>query len=122
MSSNLSLPELRRQNALRYERWTRGKPMPLAFSMMELAGEAGEACNAAKKIARAEAGMSGGTCDTDALADELADVVICADLAAMRAGIDLAAAIVRKFNRTSEKHGFPERLGRSREAGEEMKP
>jgi NTP pyrophosphatase (non-canonical NTP hydrolase) len=78
--------------------------------MMELAGETGEACNAAKKIARLQRGMAGGSDESDNLAEELADVVICADLAAIRAGIDLGAAIVAKFNKTSEKHGFPERL------------
>lgn len=78
--------------------------------MMELAGECGEACNVAKKLARHEMGWVGGDKDVSKLADELADVVICADLAAQRAGIDLAAAVRQKFNATSEKHGFPERL------------
>lgn len=40
------------------------------------------------------------------LAEELADVVICADLCAVSAGIDLGAAVVAKFNATSEKVGL----------------
>lgn len=109
----MNLNELRQQNESRRLRWqgdgakSQGS---LSFAMMELAGEAGEACNAAKKIERAENGWKGGDPDISKLADELADVVICADLAAIRAGIDLAAAVARKFNATSEKHGFPERL------------
>lgn len=34
-----------------------------------------------------------------------------ADAVAWHAGIDLGAAVIRKFNATSEKLGFPERLG-----------
>ena len=78
--------------------------------MMELAGETGEACNAAKKLARLQRGWKGGADTSANLAEELADVVICADLAAQRAGIDLESAVISKFNATSEKHGFEERL------------
>lgn len=106
----MNLADLRVQNDSRAARWNRGTPAPLSFAMMELAGEVGEACNVAKKLAREEMGWVGGSTDTSALAEELADVVICADLAASRAGIDLAAAVAAKFNKTSEKHGFPERL------------
>jgi hypothetical protein len=77
---------------------------------MELGGEVGEAQNAAKKLIRFRNGWAGGSNDPEHLAEELADTVICADLAAMAAGIDLGAAVVAKFNATSERHGFPERL------------
>lgn len=110
MFSPLDLSELRRKNDSRAQRWNKGSPAPLSFAMMELAGECGEACNVAKKLARQEMGWVGGSSDTSALAEELADVVICADLAASRAGIDLAKAVASKFNKTSEKHGFPERI------------
>lgn len=108
---SLGLDELRKANDSRAAKWNKGTPAPLSFAMMELAGEAGEACNAAKKLARHEMGWVGGDPDVSKLAEELADVVICADLAASRAGIDLAKAVAAKFNKTSEKHGFPERLG-----------
>lgn len=72
-----------------------------------LAGEVGEACNVAKKIRR----MRDGTNQPkdpqtmekaiSMLADELADVIIYADLAAARMGIDLGDAIKKKFNRVS---------------------
>lgn len=44
------------------------------------------------------------------IADELADVVIYLDLLAHRLGVSLSEAVVRKFNRTSEKVGSPLRL------------
>jgi NTP pyrophosphatase (non-canonical NTP hydrolase) len=44
------------------------------------------------------------------LADELADVFLYLDLLASKCGIDLPAAIVRKFNVVSERQDFPERL------------
>lgn len=44
------------------------------------------------------------------LADELADVILYADLLARKADIDLDVVIRRKFNRVSEAQGFPERL------------
>lgn len=106
----LDLETLRRANAARAKQWDPGNTIPLMFAMMELAGEAGEACNAAKKLARHELGLAGGNTDIDALAQELADVVICCDLAAMKAGINLAEAVVAKFNATSDKHGFTVKL------------
>jgi hypothetical protein len=77
---------------------------------MELGGEVGEAQNAAKKLIRFRNGWAGGSDARENLAEELADTVICADLAAMKEGIDLGAAVVAKFNATSDKYGFPERL------------
>ena len=109
-STPINLSELRRQNDARAVRWNKGNPAPLSFAMMELAGEVGEACNAAKKMIRAEMGWVGGDKDKEKLAEELADTVICADLAASRAGIDLGKAVIDKFKKTSDKHGFPERL------------
>ena len=106
----LTLAMLREANRTRSARWSNGKDVPLDFAMMELAGETGEACNAAKKMARLRYGMKGGSDQSANLAEELADVVICADLAAMKAGVNLADAVAAKFNRNSEQHGFPERL------------
>lgn len=110
----LCLRQLRKANERRAIEWNGGNPAPLDFAMMELAGEVGEACNAAKKLARLRMGWPGGEDTTALLAEELADALICVDLAAMRAGIDLSDAVVRKFNRTSEKHGFETRLDPSR--------
>jgi NTP pyrophosphatase (non-canonical NTP hydrolase) len=75
----------------------------------------GELCNVVKKIRRHATGAvnKGDPSLSDLLkmaGDELADVVIYADLLAHHFGIDLGAAIKSKFNRTSEKFGFPERI------------
>lgn len=108
--NTLTFSKLRETSSSRAAVWNKGKPGPLSFAMMELAGETGEACNAAKKLAREEMGWVGGSTDVEALSEELADVVICADLAAMQIGVDLGEAVANKFNKTSVKHGFPHRL------------
>ncbi len=97
------LEKLRQANFLRHIEWWKGKTASLLFRAVELGGEAGEVLNKVKKIERESLGMSGSRCTKEELAEELADVVICADLLAMDQGIDLSAAIKEKFNRTSTK-------------------
>jgi len=64
-----------------------------------MAGECGKVCNEIKKLRRGE-------CITrEMIGDELADLIIYADLLAARAGIDLAEAVRRKFNAVSAKRG-----------------
>ena len=46
----------------------------------------------------------------DSLRDEV-QLLLCVDVIARGHGIDLGAAVVAKFNRTSDRFGFPERLG-----------
>lgn len=79
-----------------------------------LAGEVGEAGNVIKKLNRLRDGIQGNKETPDQLrrqlSDELADVYLYLDLLAQAAHVDLPAAIVRKFNATSERLGFPERL------------
>lgn len=110
---NLTFDQLRTANAARGTQWD-GKPAhidDLSFRAMELGGETGEALNVAKKLVRELTGRVGGMKMDDAraaLSEELADVVICADRVAEVMGIDLAPAIVAKFNKTSRKHGLVE--------------
>lgn len=104
------LEKLRLANNERAKEWNKGEPAPISFAFMELAGEAGEACNAGKKLARHEMGWVGGSPDTTNLQEELADVIICVDLIAKEYNIDLWEAIRSKFNKTSEKHNFTTRL------------
>lgn len=61
-----------------------------------LAGEAGETCNAVKKLKRGDGGK-------EAVAMELADTIIYADLLAANLGIDLGAAVIKKFNIVSKR-------------------
>lgn len=101
---------LRAANESRQKEWNQGKSIPLSYLGNEMAGEVGEACNVMKKLERERLGIRGSRATIEQLADELADVVICADMVAMAEGIDLDAAIVRKFNATSEKLGLAARL------------
>lgn len=97
---SLSFEELRKVNVRRTEQifhkvfdWS---PTDWATAM---AGECGEACNKIKKLRRGE------QIPTSEIADELADLVIYADLLAERLGVDLGQAVVTKFNRVSEFKG-----------------
>lgn len=78
---------LRKANAVRQDLWDpKGVAHNLPWRFNELAGEAGEVCNILKKIYRERAGVAGSRATKDQLADELADVVICVDLAGLTAG------------------------------------
>lgn len=101
---------LRRANEARQREWDAGNQIDMAYRGNELAGEVGEACNVIKKLERERLGIRGSRATVEQLADELADVIICVDLIAMTAGIDLAAAVREKFNATSEKVGLLTRL------------
>lgn len=101
---------LRAANQARQKEWDAGNQITLAYRGNELAGEVGEACNVLKKLERERLGIRGSRATKEQLAEELADVVICADLIAMDAGIDLDEAVRAKFNATSEKVGLATRL------------
>lgn len=101
---------LRAANQARTREWDPSGLVTLSFRGNELAGETGEACNVIKKLERERMNMPGSRATRDQLAEELADVVICADLTAMDAGIDLDSAVRAKFNATSEKVGMKTRL------------
>ncbi len=78
-------------------------------------GELGDAANVVKKLNRVRDGIPGNS-ETEPelrakLADEIADTFIYLDLFAQAANVNLVDAVVAKFNRTSEKIGYPERLG-----------
>lgn len=111
--TDLTFDQLRVFNAKRGLQWD-GKPAhldDLSFRAMELGGETGEALNVAKKIVRELTGRVGGMTIEEArpaLAEELADVIICVDRVAEVLGIDLAPAVIAKFNKTSRKHGMIE--------------
>lgn len=102
---------LRRANETRQREWDKENGITAEYRGNELAGEVGEACNVIKKLARERLGIRGSRATVEQLAEELADVVICVDLVAMCFGIDLGAAVVAKFNATSEKYGLATRMG-----------
>lgn len=101
---------LRAANLARQAEWDKDDRITAAYRGNEMAGEVGEACNVIKKLERERLGIRGSRASVDQLAEELADVVICADLIAMSFGIDLDMAIAHKFNLTSEKVGLKTRL------------
>jgi NTP pyrophosphatase (non-canonical NTP hydrolase) len=116
----LTLAAFRLANVTRCRRWHPDFGGADAWSGADwsnaMCGEAGETANVVKKLRRVETGAALGPDDPsvdalrDMLADEIADTVTYADLLAAFYGIDLADALVRKFNRVSERQGFPDRL------------
>lgn len=106
----LTYADLREANIARQAAWCPDQVPDLSFRGNELAGETGEVCNVIKKLERERLGWRGSRDTVEHLAEELADVVICADLCALSAGIDLNEAVAAKFNATSEKVGLPHRL------------
>ena len=111
------LKYLRARNVERAKLWRDGNDertvTELLFRSNELCGEAGEAANFVKKLARTMLHMKGGLEYNEALlsiSKELADVVICVDRVAEFFDINLEEAIVQKFNETSDKHNLPTKL------------
>jgi NTP pyrophosphatase (non-canonical NTP hydrolase) len=122
--AGIGLVELQRLNVERAKRWhTHGglgewSPLEWAGAM---AGEAGEACNAAKKLKRLESDIAnidnrivGGAESVERysrdVAKEVADTIIYGVLLCARVGVDVESVVREVFNRKSEEYGFPERL------------
>lgn len=108
--NSASFTTLREANIARQQEWDGDNQIDLAYRGNELAGEVGEACNVIKKLERERRGIAGSRDTVEHLAEELSDIIICTDLVAMQAGIDLDAAVRSKFNATSEKVGVRTRL------------
>lgn len=102
--------KLRAANSRRNFEWDPNAKISVAFRGCELAGEAGEVANICKKLERGRIGIRGSRATPEMLAEELADVVICADLLAMQFGINLWEEIVKKFNKTSEANSLTAKL------------
>jgi NTP pyrophosphatase (non-canonical NTP hydrolase) len=108
--ANDFLDLLRKANQHRQNEWDEDNQISLSYRGNELAGEVGEACNIIKKMERERLGIRGSRSNKEALAEELADVLICTDLIAMQEGIDLKKAVLHKFNKTSEKYDLKTRI------------
>ena len=78
---------------------TQGEWSPLEWAGA-MCGEAGEAANLCKKLLRGE------NVPVARIAEELADTIMYVDLLAAKLHIDLAVAIVTKYNRVSERYGI----------------
>lgn len=119
---DLTLGRIIHQNEARANRW---HPNGIEdWSTLEwagaTAGEAGEMCNAAKKLKRLETGLSSknkGSRNLNTFAKaqrqvglEGADTILYAILTMLRADQDVEECIRTVFNAKSEEYGFPERL------------
>lgn len=105
----MKFESLREADKKRSSEWN-GGILSLSFRGLEMAGEAGEACNEIKKLERERLGLVGSRTTLDKVAEELADVIISTDLIAMELGIDLGEAVKNKFNKTSENYGLKTRI------------
>lgn len=119
---NLTFDEVTTANVARCDRWHKGGLNDWSVSdwAVAMAGEAGEVCNAVKKLRRVEDDIANISdperqlsTQAEAIAkigEELADTFLYLNLLAVRLGLHLPTEIVKKFNTTSERYGFPERL------------
>jgi NTP pyrophosphatase (non-canonical NTP hydrolase) len=121
--SSLTFDDLREKNRTRCLRWhPNGGVTAWSASQwgIAMAGEAGEVCNAIKKLNRIEDGINNQSThskqvDTKEeaiieIGQEIADTIIYLDLLAQSLGLDVQQEVTKKFNRVSERYGFPERL------------
>lgn len=110
-SAGLDLAQLRAANVARLPQFRNAQgelshPKPdgsdwcLAQWCNAVTGELGEAANIIKKVDRGDLSLHEAR---PALAKEFADVLTYLDLLAFRAGVDLSAATVEKFNEVSER-------------------
>lgn len=118
----LTFAELQKANLSRVKRWHH-KGLE-DWSALEwagaMAGEAGEACNAAKKLKRIESSIANITEAGRSLEDftsaqvkigkEAADTIIYAMLLCARLGLNPEVMVRTVFNQKSEEYGFPERI------------
>lgn len=104
-----TLAVLRTANKKRQAVWPGAEHFDLTFRGCELAGESGELANILKKLERIRRGQNLAAVQAELLVeatDEVADVVIAADLIAMDLGINLRDAIREKFDATSRQMGL----------------
>ena len=80
------------------------------LGILLFASTIGRVSNVIKKLERERLGIRGSRVTKEQLAEEMADAVICLDLAAMHEGIDLNAAVIKKFNATSDAMGLKTHL------------
>lgn len=120
--ASLTFDDVTTANVARRDRWHKGGLTDWSISdwAVAMAGEAGEVCNAVKKLRRVEDEIAN-ISDPDRqlstrkeaiakIGEELADTFLYLNLLAVRLEIHLPTEIVRKFNIVSERYGFPERL------------
>ena len=115
----ISIRKFQDLNKTRGERWHKGNL--LQWSLLEwtgaMAGEAGEACNAAKKLRQLQLELPNKKAGLDIsdiehlrseIAKEVADTIIYGMLILSALGVDAENTIQGVFNQKSSEYGFPE--------------
>jgi NTP pyrophosphatase (non-canonical NTP hydrolase) len=103
-------------NETRCRRWHALESWDINDWIVALGGEVGEAQNIVKKMNRIRDNIKGNPDEKDIhelrekLLDELSDAYIYLDLVFTYLGANKERRIAKKFNQTSEKYGFPERM------------
>ena len=122
INKTLTFAKVTKANLSRASNWHKNgiTDWTVADWAVAMEGEAGEACNAIKKLKRIEDGLeninepdrqlSTKEQAVTAIGEELADTFIYLNLLACRLGLDLPTEIINKFNKTSKRYGFSERL------------
>lgn len=87
-----------------------GAQLPKEFYAIELVGELGELFNVFKKLMRELYGVRGSRATKEDMEEEFGDALITLKNLAVKYGVDLESAARKKFNKTSEKYNFPQRV------------
>lgn len=119
----LTFKKLAEVNYARCRRWHKSPDLSdwsISDWACAMAGEAGEVCNAVKKLKRLEDNLKSKNDKgreiksfdqaKKVIGEELADTALYLNLLAIRLGLSLEDEIVKKFNSVSKKYKFPERL------------
>lgn len=112
----MQINEFSKLNADRCRRWHTIESWDINDWMVALSGEVGEAANIVKKMNRLRDHIVGNPDEKDVyelrdkLLDELADAYIYLDLIFTYLDANKERRIALKFNKTSEKYNFPERM------------
>jgi len=119
-NEKLTFQQVSKVNLERAHEWHKGGLEEWSISdwAVAMAGEAGEVCDAVKKLRRIECAVESGNLKQPksredaiaAIAQEIGDTFIYLDLLAQRLGINIEDAIRATFNRISEREGFSYRL------------
>ena len=119
-NGKLTFAQVSQVNLERAREWHKGGLEEWSVSdwAVAMAGEAGEVCDAIKKLRRIECRVISENASQPhtievakrAIAQEIGDTFIYLDLLAQRLGINIEDAIRDTFNRVSEREGFDYRL------------
>ena len=119
---SLTFKQISKINYKRALRWHKDSLNDWSISdwSTAMAGEAGEICNAVKKLRRLESEFTSiNESDRqinskkeaiEKIGAEIADTFLYLNLLAIRCGLDFEQEIIKKFNSTSDKYGFTEKL------------